>query len=135
MQLYAWQYAVALLIFLVIDAVWLSTAGRMIYVSEMGSLLRDKPDFVIAFGFYLIFIAGLVGFVIYPAHMVGSLPQAVMMGAFFGLVTYATYDLTNLATLKGFTPLIAIVDLVWGAVLSASVSGLTILALRALKVG
>jgi uncharacterized membrane protein len=135
MQLYAWQYAVALLIFLVIDGIWLSTAGRTIYASEMGSLLRDKPDFVIAFGFYLIFIAGLVGFVIHPAHMAASLPQAVMMGAFFGLVTYATYDLTNLATVKGFTPLIAIVDLVWGTVLSASVSGLTLLALRMLKVG
>lgn len=135
MQIYAWQYVVALLIFLVIDVGWLSTAGRTIYVSEMGSLLRDKPDLVIAFGFYLIFIAGLVGFVIHPAYVAGSLPQAVMMGAFFGLVTYATYDLTNLATLKGFTPLIAIVDMVWGTVLSASVSGLTIVALRVLKVG
>jgi uncharacterized membrane protein len=135
MQSYFWQYLVAIVVFLILDFIWLSTAGRSIYVSELGGLLRDRPDFVVAFGFYLIFVAGLVGFVIHPAQIADNLSQAILMGAFFGLVSYGTYDLTNLSTIKGFTPLIATVDLAWGTFLSACVSGVTFSLIRYFKLG
>jgi uncharacterized membrane protein len=135
MSSYLWQYMIALVVFLGIDAVWLSTAGRSVYFNEIGNLLLDKPNFVVAFMFYLIFVAGMVAFVITPAVATGSIAHALVMGAFFGLVAYATYDLTNLATLKGFTVKVAIIDMVWGAVLSASVCGLTTFLVRKLGVG
>jgi uncharacterized membrane protein len=126
-------YIVALLIFLALDAIWLTTMGKPFYAAELGTLLREKPDFVSAFGFYLLFIAGLVVFVINPSLASGKMAHAVIFGAFFGLVTYATYDMTNLATMKGFTTRVAVVDMIWGAALSSSVSALTFLIVRALR--
>ena len=87
--------------------------------------MTTKPNLVAAGIFYLIFIAGLVAFVISPALERKSLVQVVLMGAFFGLVTYATYDLTNLATLREWPLLVTIVDLLWGMTLSASISTIT----------
>ena len=131
---YVWIYFVALLIFLAIDAVWLFTAGRTIYVSEIGSLLRDKPNFVVAFIFYLIFVAGLVSFVIQPALQAditqNDIWHIILRGGFFGLVAYATYDMTNLSTLKDFTVRIALIDMAWGTFLSAAVSGGTVALIR-----
>ena len=126
MQIYVWPYFIALFVFLCIDAVWLTFAGRSIYAAELGALLREKPDFAVAFIFYLVFIAGLVSFVILPAAAAGDIGQAVRMGALFGLVSYATYDLTNLSTINGFTTKIALIDLAWGATISAVVSGITV---------
>jgi uncharacterized membrane protein len=135
MQTYVWQLLIALVIYLIIDVIWLSTAGRSIYFVELAGMLLDRPNFVIAFIFYLIFVAGLVGFVIHPAYAADDIWQAIKMGAFFGFVSYATYDMTNLATFKGFTTKVAMIDLAWGTVLSASVSSLTLLVLRFFKVG
>ncbi len=118
-------YGIAIVTFLAIDAIWLTNAGPRIYAQEIGSLLRDRPDFVVAFLFYLLFVAGLVVFVIQPAVLAGSVSAAVVKGAFFGLVAYATYDLTNLATIKGFTMRIALIDMAWGAILSGAVSWIT----------
>ena len=86
-----------------------------------------KPDinWFAAIIFYLLFILGLVTFVILPAVEKHSWVHAVLFGAFFGLITYATYDLTNLATLKDWPITVTIVDLIWGTVLAASISGLT----------
>jgi uncharacterized membrane protein len=117
------QYAVAVAVFLALDAIWLGLVARGFYVAELGPLLRDSPNFAVAFVFYLLFVAGLVYFVTLPAQTV---MQAALTGAFFGLVAYATYDLTNLATLKGFSSRAAIVDMAWGAVLSASVCAVTV---------
>lgn len=119
------SYLVALMIFLVIDGVWLSIMGRMFYSKEIGALLLDRPNFYVAGVFYLILVLGLVVFVILPALAERSLAQAAAKGALFGLVTYATYDLTNLATIKGFTARVAIVDMAWGAVLAAVVCSVT----------
>lgn len=135
MMNYFWQFVIALVIFLAVDAVWLSTVGRSVYFVELAGMLKDRPDFVVAFIFYAIFVAGLVGFVISPAMAAGDVWYAVKMGAFFGFVSYATYDLTNLSSMKGFTAKIAMIDLAWGTFLSATVSSLTVLALRWLKLG
>jgi uncharacterized membrane protein len=133
MTLFFWQFLIAFAIYLLIDAVWLSTAGPTLYATELKGMLLDNPNFVIAVAFYALYSLGVVMFVVRPAG--GDVIYALRMGALFGLVAYATYDMTNLATLKGFTTKIAIIDLVWGTVLSASVSSLTVLALRFFRIG
>lgn len=118
-------YLIALSVFLAIDMVWLIFIAKDFYANQIGFLMAKNPNLVAAFIFYLIFIAGLIVFVINPALDKKMWTQALIMGAFFGLVTYATYDLTNLATVKNWPLIITIVDLIWGTVLSATVSVVT----------
>jgi uncharacterized membrane protein len=127
------QYLIVFAVFLAIDFVWLSNAGRLVYRPEIGALLKEQPNFVVAFVFYAIYALGLLVFVVTPTLPAPGLGKALMYGAFFGFVAYATYDLTNLATLKGFTFKIAIIDLLWGTVLSASVSVASVWLIRLLK--
>lgn len=108
-----------------IDAVWLAIIANKFYKSQIGALLLEKPNMTAAVIFYVIYIVGVVAFVINPALEKGSWQHAVGYGALFGLVAYATYDLTNLATLKGWTTKLVIVDLIWGAALTAVVAGLS----------
>jgi uncharacterized membrane protein len=128
------QYFVVLIIFLAIDAVWLMNAGRLVYVPEIGSLLRDKPDLVVAFLFYCLFSFGLLWFVVSPGLASQTLTQVFLTGALFGLVAYATYDLTNYATIKGFTWRIAMIDMAWGTLLSGTVCLASVWLLRLLKI-
>jgi uncharacterized membrane protein len=128
------QYLVVLVVFLAIDATWLSTAGRWIYAPEMGALLKDRPNFAVAFIFYAIFALGLLVFIVAPHVVLPGMGRAILYGAFFGFVAYATYDLTNLSTVNGFTTKIAMIDLAWGTFLSAAVSGISIWAIRALGI-
>jgi uncharacterized membrane protein len=128
------QYIIVLVIFLAIDAVWLTNAGRLFYVPEIGPLLRDSPLLPAACLFYCVYSFGLLWFVVEPSVASVTLPRVFMTGAFFGLVAYATYDLTNYSTLKGFTLRIAAIDMAWGAVLSGSVSCVSVWLLRLLKI-
>jgi uncharacterized membrane protein len=118
-------YAIALPVFFAIDMFWLGVVSKNFYRDQIGSLLKTDVNWVAAIVFYLLFIVGLVVFVITPAVEKSSWVHAVMFGALFGLVCYATYDLTNLAVAKDWPLLITIVDLIWGAVLAASVSTVT----------
>jgi uncharacterized membrane protein len=118
-------YFIALPVLLGIDMVWLTLVARSFYAKYLGYLMAKNPNLVAALIFYLIFIAGLVFFVITPALEKKMWIQVLIAGAFFGLVTYATYDLTNLATVKDWPLMITIIDLIWGMVLSASVSIVT----------
>lgn len=118
-------YAIALPVFFAIDMVWLGLVATNFYRGQIGSLMKSDINWTAAIVFYLLFILGLVFFVITPAIEKGSWTYALLVGAFFGFITYATYDLTNLATLKDWPLLVTIVDLVWGAVLAASVSTVT----------
>lgn len=120
-------YLIALPVFFAIDMVWLVLVARNFYQKHIGFLMKPDVGWLAAGIFYLLFIAGLVTFVITPAVEKHSWVQAVLLGAFFGLITYATYDLTNLATLKDWPVLVTVVDLIWGMVLSASVSVVTYL--------
>lgn len=106
----------------VIDAVWLSVVANKFYKSQIGPLLLDKPNLVAAILFYLIYVLGIVVFALSPALDGNSWKMALGLGALFGFVAYATYDLTNLSTLKGFTVKLVIVDMVWGTVLTAAVT-------------
>jgi uncharacterized membrane protein len=116
---------IAIPVFLVIDLVWLGVVARGFYAKQLGSLMARQVNWWAAFAFYLIFVVGLVFFVIEPAVAADSLSDALWRGAFFGFVTYATYDLTNLATTRDWPPLMTAVDLVWGTFLAASVAIVT----------
>lgn len=126
-------YLIALPVFLAIDFVWLTTIAKSFYAKQIGYLMAKNPNPISAFIFYLIFIAGLVFFVITPAIDKKMWTHALFAGALFGLVTYATYDLTNLATIKDWPLTVTIVDLIWGTVLSATVCVVTYLI--AIKLG
>ncbi len=118
-------YAIALPVFFTIDMIWLGLVAKNFYRGQIGTLMKTDVNWVAAIIFYLIFISGLVVFVITPAMEKGSLSHALLFGALFGFVCYATYDLTNLAVAKDWPLLVTIVDLIWGAVLAASVSSVT----------
>lgn len=118
-------YAIAFTVFLAIDAVWLTLIAKNFYAKHIGYLMAKNPNLWAALIFYLIFIAALIFFVITPALDKKMWTYALLAGLFFGLVTYATYDLTNLATIKDWPIVITIVDLIWGMTLSASVSTIT----------
>ena len=118
-------YFIALPVFFAIDMVWLGLIAKNFYRAQIGFLMKTNINWMAAVIFYLLFIAGLVLFVILPALEKHSWGNTLLFGAFFGLITYATYDLTNLATMKDWPFLVTIVDLVWGMVLSAAVSFIT----------
>jgi len=118
-------YAIALPVFFAIDMIWLGLVANNFYKSQIGFLMKPDINWTAAIIFYLLFIVGLVLFVIAPAVEKGSWMYALLFGALFGLITYATYDLTNLATLKDWPLLVTIVDLAWGATLGALVSVIT----------
>jgi uncharacterized membrane protein len=120
-------YLIALPVFLAIDAVWLTLVAKNFYAKQIGFLMAKNPNLLAAFIFYLIFIAGLIFFVITPALDKKMWIQALLAGAFFGLVTYATYDLTNLATVKDWPLIVTVIDLLWGMAVSATVSVITYL--------
>lgn len=115
-------YLIALPVFLAIDMVWLGLVAKNFYSRQIGFLMRPDVNWPPALIFYLLFIVGLVVFVISPALVEGQWWRTILYGSLFGLVTYATYDLTNLATIKNWPLLVTVVDLVWGMVLSSSVS-------------
>lgn len=115
-------YLASLAAFLVLDFVWLGALARGFYRDQMGHLMRPDVQWVPAFAFYALFVGAILVFVVLPAAERGSLARAALLGAFFGLVTYATYDLTNLAVLEGFRTRLAIVDMAWGTTLCALVS-------------
>jgi hypothetical protein len=120
-------FGIALPVFFAIDMLWLGFIAKDFYAKQIGGLMKPDINWTAAVIFYLIFIAGLVVFVITPAVIKNSWTHAVLMGALFGFVCYATYDLTNLAVAKDWPLLVTIIDLIWGAVLAASVSVITFL--------
>ncbi len=107
------------------DLVWLGIVAKGFYRAQIGMLMKSDVNWIAAVIFYLIFIAGLVVFVIIPAMEKGSWTHALLFGALFGLVCYATYDLINLAVAKDWPLLVTAVDLAWGAVITSSVSVVT----------
>lgn len=122
---YVKMYAIALVIFLIIDAIWLGIIAKDLYKEQIGHLMTEKPNLIAAIIFYLIFLVGLVYFVINPAIEAKDFSKLIISAALFGLITYATYDLTNLATLRDWPIKVTIIDLVWGTSLSVIVSSIT----------
>ncbi len=118
-------YLIALPVFFAIDMLWLGLVAKNFYKNQIGFLMAQNINWFAAIIFYLLFIVGLVLFVITPAIEKSSLMHALLYGLLFGLISYATYDLTNLATMKDWPLMVTIVDLIWGSVLAASVSVVT----------
>lgn len=126
-------YGAALLVFLGLDFAWLSLVARGLYAHEIGPLLLPQGRLAPAAGFYMLYLAGVVVFVVAPALERRSWTRAAGLGALFGLVAYSAYDLTNLATLKGFTATLAAVDLAWGAAVTAAAAAAGYAAGRAIQ--
>lgn len=114
-------YLVAVPLFFVIDLLWLGVIARGFYQTQLAGFL-GPVNWTAAVIFYLIFIAGILFFAVLPALEAQSLARAVLFGALFGFFTYATYDLTNLATLKDWPLTLVFVDIAWGTFLSMSVA-------------
>jgi uncharacterized membrane protein len=125
-------YAVTLPIFFAIDLVWLGLVAKEFYRKHLGYIMAPEVNWFAAILFYLIFIAGIVFFAVKPALEAQSATRALLFGALFGLVTYATYDLTNHATVRDWPPIVTVVDLAWGTTLSASVAWLSYLSVTRL---
>lgn len=130
---YLKMYVVALVVFLAIDIVWLAVIAKKLYQKELGFIMSAKPNWGAAILFYLIFIVGLVFFVIHPATEKDSWSYALLAGILFGFVSYSTYDLTNLATLADWPMKITIIDLIWGSSLGGVVSVISFAVLKLLK--
>jgi uncharacterized membrane protein len=127
MTYYLKLYSATLLTFLVIDLFWLGVVARGFYQKQLGFLFAPKPNWFAALVFYLLFIGGLLFFVVAPGVQAHSLRTTALRAALFGLLTYGTYDLTNLATLKDWPLAITVVDMIWGVVLSVTVSAASFL--------
>jgi uncharacterized membrane protein len=125
-------YLITLAVFFLVDMVWLGVVAKAFYRRHLGSMLSPKVNLAAAILFYLLFIAGLLVFVIKPALVSGEPLKALFLGALFGLISYATYDLTNLATLKDWPLVVTVVDLIWGSVLGGAVSFISVLIGRSL---
>lgn len=115
---YVILYVASAIVFFAADFVWLSTMAERLYRPQLGEMMLDTPNLPVAAGFYLVYLIGLMLLVTIPAN--GDVWKALWMGAVFGFVAYGTYDLTNLATLKGFTPTLVAIDMTWGTILTAT---------------
>ncbi len=129
---YVISYVATAISFLALDFVWLGFVAKSFYREEIGPLLLEKFNMAAAVGFYLIFVVGIVIFAVLPAVQAGSWKTALLYGALFGFFTYATYDMTNLATLKGWSPIVTIVDIAWGTALTGVAAVVGYSATRAL---
>lgn len=118
-------YLVSLIVFLIIDLFWLGIIAKDLYKDQIGFLKSNEVRWGPAILVYCLYIAGLTFFVILPIFQEGNWVSALLYGGFFGLVCYGTYDLTNLATLKGWTIKIVVLDLLWGIFISAITSFIT----------
>jgi uncharacterized membrane protein len=115
-------YLLTVPIFFIIDILWIGWLGRAFYKKQIGFILSDQVNWTAAMAFYLIYIVGILVVAVVPALEKGLVTRAVLWGALFGFFTYATYDLTNMATIKGWPLAMVIVDVLWGTLLCALVA-------------
>ncbi len=115
-------YGICTLAFFAFDFIWLSTATSRIYQPMLGDLLAEKPNLPVAAVFYLFYVVGIVALAVVPGIKEGALVGALWRGALFGFLAYATYDLTNLATISGWPWQISVIDMIWGTTLNTAVA-------------
>jgi uncharacterized membrane protein len=116
---YAGAYASIIVVMVAIDLLWLGIIAKPLYQQGIGHLMAERPNMLVALLFYLIFAAGLLVFAVAPDGVSAGWGKTALAGALFGLVAYATYDLTNLATLKNWPVGLALLDMAWGSLVSA----------------
>ena len=115
-------YGITTLIFFAIDMLWIGLIARSFYREKLGFILSTEVNWPAAIVFYLLYIGGILYFAVLPALREHHWQTAVMQGAVLGLLCYATYDLTNMATIKNWPLVVVIVDMLWGVVLTGSVA-------------
>lgn len=115
-------YVACMVAFFAIDLVWLATMTSRVYRPQLGHLMADQPRLGVAAGFYLLYVVGIVLLAVVPGLREGALVAALWRGALFGLLAYATYDLTNLATLRDWPVGLTLIDLVWGTTITSAVT-------------
>jgi uncharacterized membrane protein len=113
-------YLVSLVVLLSLDLLWLGFIAKSFYQKYLGNILAENVNWTAAVLFYLVYTFGIIVFCVMPNT--ASLVKTALFGALFGFIAYATYDLTNLATLKGFPLNVAVVDIIWGAVITCLIS-------------
>lgn len=118
-MLYAIAYAAIIVPFCLLDGIWLSVTGKLLYRPTLGDILLPNLNLPPAVAFYLIYPIGILVFASLPALKAGSVMPALIYGALFGALAYATYDLTNFATVRNWTLQITLLDIAWGAFVSA----------------
>jgi len=128
-------YAISTVVFFAVDLAWLSFATKRIYEPYLGSLLSDQPKLGVAAVFYLAYVVGIVALAVIPGLKEGALAGALWRGALFGFLAYATYDLTNLATLRDWAWQVTAIDLVWGTTVTSIVAATGYYAGRWLNIG
>ncbi|WP_416879136.1 DUF2177 family protein [Litorimonas sp.] len=117
---YLIAYISTLIAFFALDMLWLGLIARKFYANQLGSLMADSPNWLVAIVFYAMYIVGIVFFAIRPAIEAEQVLKATLYGALFGFFCYATYDLTNLATLRDWPTKMVFVDILWGIILTGS---------------
>jgi uncharacterized membrane protein len=127
MKTYFVGYLAALVALAILDALWLGLASREFYKARLGQLLLEQPNWYAAILFYLIHALGIV---VFAVPLAGSLVSAALYGALFGFCVYAAYDLTNLATLRGWPMTVSLVDLAWGTVVTAAAAATAFVVMR-----
>lgn len=132
---YLYAYGIALVLFLILDAIWLGIVARSFYASRIGDLLLDQPRWGVAAVFYAIYVVGIVYFAVTTGMAAQSAAVAATNGALFGFFAYLTYNATNLSVMKGYDPLVAVVDTAWGTAVGAIVAGGTVAILKRLVAG
>lgn len=115
-------WAICIVVFFALDFVWIATTTSRLYRPLLGDLLAEKPNLAVAAVFYLVYVAGVIALAVVPGLREGSAIGALWRGALLGLLAYATYDLTNLSTLRGWPWQVSVVDMVWGTVLTGIVA-------------
>lgn len=111
-------YIITVFIFLALDFIWLTRIAKSFYFSRLGPLLRERPRLGIAATFYALYVVGIIIFAVSPGLRLGSADHALIYGALFGFFAYATYDITNYATLKDWPWSVVFVDIAWGTTLT-----------------
>lgn len=129
---YIMAYLATGFVFFAIDFVWLAYVAKTFYRAQLGGLMANEVNLSVAGVFYALYVAGIVIFAVVPALKSGELRGALMFGALFGFFAYATYDLTNLATIRGWPVVMSFVDMAWGTVLTATSATLGYLITRSL---
>jgi uncharacterized membrane protein len=125
MAFYLKLYLLTIPVFFLLDMMWLGLVARGFYKRHLGFILSDTVNWTAAVLFYLMYIVGIVFFAVLPALEKGSFARAACLGGLFGFFTYATYDLTNLATLRDWPLKVAVVDILWGVILCCAVASVS----------
>ena len=126
-------YICTAIAFFALDFLWLGTIAKKFYFSRLSHLLADTVNYPAAAGFYAVYVVGLIIFAVAPAIRDGTWHAAALYGALFGFFCYATYDMTNQATLKNWPVAVTMVDITWGTLLSGSAATIGYLATQALS--